>query len=93
MSTDNDTGRGVFTDLPFIQVPPVPLPEGHPDLDTFDADMAAIAKSARWLWIYALHGNPKPEMPSDALIFDTMRADCEPDHAVNRLAIERGWAA
>lgn len=57
-----------FADLPMIRVKPVPLPEGHPDLDTFDADMAAIAKASRWLMARALWGEPKPE--EHAELFD-----------------------
>lgn len=41
---------GKFADLPMIQHLPIPTPEDHPDLDTFDADMAAIARLGRQLW-------------------------------------------
>jgi hypothetical protein len=56
--------------LPLTSVPKVPLPDDHPDHDTFTADMAAIARAARWLWIHALHGHPKPAMPDDDLLCD-----------------------
>ena len=52
-----------FSDLPVLRVKPVPLPEGHPDLDTFDADMRAIAKLGRHLWTKALRNDAQPDMP------------------------------
>lgn len=71
MSLDSITGRENFADLPFIQLPPVPLPDDHPDVE-FQRDIAALARMERRLWSAArnIDGDPKPAIPDLDLLCD-----------------------
>lgn len=62
-----------FMDLSIIQVLPVPTPEGHPDLDTWDADMAALARLSREVWIKAMQVGGGIEL--GPTIWDDMQLD------------------
>lgn len=60
-----------YGDLPMIQHLPIPTPAGHPDLDTFDSDMAKLARLGREVWSRALNGARGIEL--GPTIWDSLR--------------------